>query len=130
MTSTKRPLRRDASYEERAIALATRLGIETPKPPLTSAQWSALWAKIGKALLRIEPPEPLTLQILWADVGMYLAEENEPEFQWGPGRRPGSKSRNPRKLVPTVSDAAKRQRRHRDKKRAADSERDPKLGGN
>jgi hypothetical protein len=122
MSSIKRTLPRDKSYEERAIALASRLGIETPKQPLTGAQWSALWAKIGKGLLRIEPPEPLTLQILWADVGMYLAEK-EPEFQWGPGRRPGSKSRKPRKLAKIVSDDAKRKRRQREK------ERDRKLAG-
>jgi hypothetical protein len=72
-------LPRNSTYEERAIALAKRLGIDIPQQPLTNAQWLTLWIGIGKVLLRIEPPEPRTLQTLWADVGMYLAEMSEPE---------------------------------------------------
>jgi hypothetical protein len=116
---------RSATYEERAIALAQRLGItDTPPLPLTDPQWLTLWVGIGKALLRIEPPEPRTLQTLWADVGMYLAELSEPEFQWGPGRRLGSKSQKPRALMDAVDPATIRQRRSRERKR------DRKLGGN
>ena len=69
MKSPKRTLPRGTGYERRAIALATRLGIDVPPQPLTDAQWTTLWAAIGKILLRIEPPEPLTLKTLWADVG-------------------------------------------------------------
>jgi hypothetical protein len=117
MKSTKRTLPRDAAYEQRAVALAKRLGIEMPPQPLTNAQWLTVWAKIGKALLPIEPPEPRTITELWADIGMYLAELREPEFQWGPGRRLGSKSQKPRILVPNVSKVAIRQRRSRARKR-------------
>jgi hypothetical protein len=56
--------------------------------------------------------------MLWASIGQELAEK-EPEFSWGPGRRPGSKSQKPRLLAQTVSDAAKRKRRERERKRAA-----------
>ena len=111
MTSSKRTLRRGTPYDERAIALARRLGIEFPLNPLM------LWVEIGKALLPTEPPKPATLNQLWADIGMYLAELREPEFQWGPGRKSGSKSSKPRVLVPGVSKAALRQRRSRQRKR-------------
>ena len=101
MKSTKRTLPRGTPYDERAIALAIRLRlIDPPTRPLsdiTEEGWKQLWFAIG----------------------MELAEK-EPEFKFGRGRRPGSKSRKPRVLVSTVSDAAKRQRRHREKKRAAD----------
>jgi hypothetical protein len=117
MKSTKRTLLRGTAYEQRAIALAKRLGIEIPRQPLTNAQWLKVWVEIGKALLPIAPPKPETLNQLWADIGMYLAELREPEFQWGPGRRPGSKSNKPRVLVPGVSKAALRQRRSRERKR-------------
>jgi hypothetical protein len=120
----KRRLPRRATYEDRAFALAKRLGIATPAQHLTNAQWTELWASIGKVLLAIEPPEPITLKTLWADVGMFLAELREPEFQWGSGRRPGSKSRKPRILVPNVSKATIRQRRSRARKR------DRESGGN
>jgi hypothetical protein len=118
MKSSKRTLRRGMPYDERAIALARRLGIEIPLNPLM------LWVEIGKALLPTEPPKPATLNQLWADIGMYLAELREPEFQWGRGRRPGSKSRKPRTLVDAVSQAAIRQRRSRERKR------DRKFSGN
>ena len=111
MKSSKRTLRRGTPYDERAIALAKRLGIEIPLNPLM------LWVEIGKALLPTQSPKPATLNQLWADVGMYLAELHEPEFQWGPGRRPGSKSKKPRILVPGVSKAALRQRLSRERKR-------------
>jgi hypothetical protein len=124
----KRYLPDGADYEERAIALASQLGIEVPEQPLTNLQWVDLWANIGKALFRPEPPEPRTLQTLWADIGMRLAEEYEPEFRSGPGRPLGSKSKEPRALSENVSPEAKRQRRRRAKIRTA--ERDPKLGGN
>jgi len=117
MKSPKRTLPRGTAHERRAISLATRLGINVPPQLLTDAQWTTLWAEIGKILLRTEPPEPLTLKTLWADVGMYLAELREPEFQWGPGRRLGSKSSKPRVLVPGVGKAALRQRRSRERKR-------------
>jgi hypothetical protein len=117
MKSPKRTLPRGTAYEQRAITLAKSLGIEMPPQPLMDAQWLSVWAKIGKALLPIEPPEPRTITELWADIGMYLAELREPEFQWGPGRRPGSKSSKPRVLVPGVSKAALRQRRSRERKR-------------
>jgi len=120
LPSARPRIPRTATYEERAIALAKRLGIDIPREPLTDAQWLTLWVGIGKMLLRIEPPAPRTLQTLWADIGMYLAELSEPEFQWGPGRRPGSKSRKPRTLVHAVSQAAIRQRRSRERKRLAD----------
>jgi hypothetical protein len=117
MKSTKRTLPRGTAYERRAIALAKRLGIELPPQPLTNAQWLKVWVEIGKALLPTEPPKPETLNQLWADIGMYLAELRESEFQWGPGRKPGSKSSKPRALVPGVSKAALRQRRSRERKR-------------
>ena len=112
----KRTLPRGATYEDRALALAKRLNIDTPAQPLTNAQWTELWASIGKVLLTIEPPEPVTLKTLWADVGIFLAELREPEFQWGPGRRPGSKARKRRILVPNVTQEAIRQRRSRARK--------------
>jgi hypothetical protein len=132
MNSKKRTLPRGTAYEKRALALAERLGINVPPQPLTNAQWVIVWAQIGKALLPIEAPEPPTLQALWADVGMYLAEQNEPEFQWGPGRKLGSKSRKPRVLAVYVSGAAIRKRREREKKRVANVslERDGKSGAN
>lgn len=110
LSSAPPPITRNSTYDERAIALARRLGIDIPSPPLTGAQWQALWAGIGKVLLRIEPPEPLTLQALWADVGMHLAERSEPEFQWGAGRRLGSKNKQ---VAPVVTKEAQRKRRQR-----------------
>jgi hypothetical protein len=110
MKSAKRTLPRGIAYEQRATALARRLRIEVPPEPLTNTQWLTVWAEIGKVLLPVEPPEPRTLQTLWADVGMYLAELNEPEFQWGPGRRPGSKTSFQQEVVTA---AAIRQRRSR-----------------
>lgn len=90
MKKRPRTLPRGTSYDERAIALAKRLRIEIPPQPLTGAQWVTLWAEIGKALFPLEPPEPVTLRQLWADIGMHRAEEREPEFQWGRGRQQGS----------------------------------------
>jgi hypothetical protein len=113
----KRTLPRGTAYDEHALALAKRLGIETPPQPLTNSQWVTVWAEIGNALLPFEPPEPATLKQLWAEIGMLLAEEREPEFAWGRGRRPGSKSRKPRMLATTVSDAAIRQRRSRERRK-------------
>jgi hypothetical protein len=106
----KRTLQRGADHSERAIALAKRLGIDIPQQPLTDEQWLSLWVGIGKRLLRIEPPEPRTLQTLWADVGMHLAELSEPEFQWGPGRRPGGKASS---LSPNKDAIRKRRQRER-----------------
>jgi hypothetical protein len=117
MKSTRRTLTRGTVHEQRAIALAKRLGIEMPPQPVTNAQWLKVWVEIGKALLPTEPPKPETLNQLWADIGMYLAELREPEFQWGPGRKPGSKSIKPRLLVAGVSKEALRQRRSRQRKR-------------
>jgi hypothetical protein len=105
---------RDFDHDKRAIALARRLGIDLPEQPLTAKQWVTLWASIGKALLPIE--EPRTLEILWADIGQYLAERDQPEFLWGPGRRPGSRSR---RLSQSVTPAAIRKRRQRAKKIAS-----------
>jgi hypothetical protein len=48
------------TYEDRAFALAKRLGIATPAQHLTNPQWTELWSSIGKVLLAIEPPEPIT----------------------------------------------------------------------
>ena len=103
---------RNLTHEERALALAKRLKIEIPAQPLTSSQWVTLWGSIGKILLPIEPPEPSTLRLLWADIGMYLAERDEPEFQWGPGRRPGSKNKQ---LTPSPTKEAMRKRRQRER---------------
>jgi hypothetical protein len=115
MQSKKRTLPRGTDYNERAIALAQRLGIDIPAQPLTNAQFGLLWLEIGKVLLPFEQPEPATLQQLWAEIGMFLAEEKEPEFAWGRGRRPGSKARKPRELVEIVSADAKRKRRQRER---------------
>jgi hypothetical protein len=82
-----------------------------------------LWASIGKALLPVSPPKPDELAFFWADVGIYLADR-EPEFQPGPGRLPGSKSKKPRLLVDTVSKATIRKRRSRN------NQRDRELAGN
>ena len=105
MKSKKRTLPRDKSYDERAIALAIRLGlIDPPTGPIseiTEPGWKRLWFAIGQELA-----------------------DKEPEFQWGPGRRPGSKSKKPRLLSDNVSPDTIRKRRSRQKKR------DPKLGSN
>src|SRR5262245_60652337 len=93
--NAKRTLPRGTPYDERAMALAKRLGVNIPPLPLTNAQWVTLWAEIGRKLLPFERPEPATLKQLWAEIGMFLAEEKEPEFRWGKGRRPGSKSSVP-----------------------------------
>jgi hypothetical protein len=103
--------RLDAAFQSEA----KRLEIDIPPQPLTNSQFVLLWAKIGKVLLPFEQPEPGTLHQLWAEIGMFLAEEKEPEFQWGPGRRPGSKSSFPQPKV--VTPAAIRQRRSRAKRR-------------
>jgi hypothetical protein len=99
-------LPRGIGYEERALALAKRLGLDVPSEPLTDAQWLALWAAIGKVLLPIKPPEPRTLQTLCADAGMYLAELTEPEF------RPGDKNKQ-LALSPTRDALRKRRQRQR-----------------
>jgi hypothetical protein len=93
MTAKQRTLPRGTPYDERAIALARRLGISIPPLPLNHEQCVTLWVEIGKALLPFEPPEPSTLRQLWAEVGMFLAEAKEPEFAWGRGRRPGCKNK-------------------------------------
>jgi len=102
---------RNVDHDERAIVLARRLGIDIPEQPLTATQWVTLWASIGKVLLPIEVP-PATLEILWADIGMYLAERDQPEFQWGPGRRPGSENKQ---LAAQPNKDAQRKRRQRAK---------------
>jgi hypothetical protein len=117
MTAKQRTLPRGTPYHQRAIALAKRRGIAIPPLPLNDDQWITLWVEIGKALLPFEPPEPASLRQLWAEVGMFLAEQKEPEFVWGKGRRPGSKSRKPRTLVSGVSAAAIRQRRSRERRK-------------
>jgi hypothetical protein len=96
----KHTLPNGTSWEKRAIALAKRLGIDLP--PST-----AMWARIGKTLLPIEPPftaETLTLNQLWAEIGMFLAEGKHPEFQWAPGRPKGSVATYP----PSSKKAAKK----------------------
>ena len=125
MKSSKRTLRRGMPYDERAIALAKaawELKFLGNRSRMRNGYRCG--SEIGKALLPTEPPKPATLNQLWADIGMYLAELREPEFQWGPGRRPGSKSRKRRTLVDAVSPAAIRQRRSRERKR------DRKFTGN
>jgi hypothetical protein len=109
---TRSRVPRNSTYNERAIALAKRLRIDVPPQPLTEAQEFSLWVKIGKRLLPIEAPEPPTLRALWADIGMHVAERDEPEFQWGPGRRPGSKNKQ---LAPAMTKDAQRKRRQRQK---------------
>ena len=79
---------RSATYNDRAIALAKRLGFTIPPQPLSATHWIRLWA----------------------DIGMELAEK-EPEFGPGRGRRRGSKSRN---LSSLVTPAAIRKRRQRE----------------
>jgi hypothetical protein len=56
MNSTKRTFARDTPYDERAIALATRLGIisSPPTQPLSGTQWIRLWAMIGMELAKKE----------------------------------------------------------------------------
>jgi hypothetical protein len=105
---TKRTLPLGKTYNERAIALAEHLGIDVPPRPLTGAQFVTLWAEIGKQLLPFEQPEPLTLKQLWAEIGMFLAEQKAPEFQWPPGR--------PKGTFRSDSKDAKRQRKRRTKK--------------
>jgi hypothetical protein len=84
-------LPKSATYEERLIALAKRLGYKVPAQPLTDTHWITLWAWIGTELA-----------------------QKEPEFSWGRGRRLGSKSRA---LSPSVTPAAIRKRRQRAKRR-------------
>ena len=114
MKSIKRTLSRGTKYDERAIALAIRLGVISNQPTqsFSGSQWVTLWGNIGKALMRIEPPEPSTLRQLWADVGMYLAEMREPEFQPGRGRYAGHNKKQASQLSP----AARRQLRYRQRK--------------
>jgi hypothetical protein len=90
MKPIRQTLPRGAPYDERALALAKRLIPDLPpwlNPPASEKRW----------------------MILWAAIGMELAEK-EPEFGWGPGRRPGSKSAFQQKIV---TPAAVRQRRSR-----------------
>jgi hypothetical protein len=54
---------------------------------------------------------------------MFLAEEKEPEFAWGHGRRKGSKNKQ---LAPANSNEVVRQRRHREQK-ARDPIPDPDI---
>jgi hypothetical protein len=81
---------RSAGYHKRAIALAERLEIRIPPEPLSATNWIRLWAEIGRELAL-----------------------KEPEFGPGRGRQPGSKSRI---LSPTVTKAAFRKRRERQRK--------------
>jgi len=70
MKAKKCALPRGTLYDDRALALTQRLIQDLPhwlNPPASEKQW----------------------MILWAAIGMELAEK-EPEFGWGPGRRPGS----------------------------------------
>jgi hypothetical protein len=64
MRKKQSTLPRGVSWDERALALGRRLGFP---PPTSPTEWIRLWALIG----------------------MELAEE-QPEFAWGRGRRPGS----------------------------------------
>ena len=106
-------MKRGVGYDERAIALAIRLGVisEPPAQAFSSSEMMALWVAIGKVLMPVEPPKPRTLRQLWADVGMYLAEMRELEFQPGRGRYPGSN----KEKAKTQSPAARRQLRYRQK---------------
>jgi len=85
---TKRTLPRSADYDSRAIALARRLGFNPPPQPLSDDQWEGLFAYIGVALA-----------------------EKEPEFQWGQGRRPGSKNKQQNPVAMVTKQALKRRRR-------------------
>lgn len=88
MKSTKRTFARGTPYEERAIALAIRLGlIDPPTRPLSEISEEG-WKK------------------LWFAIGQELAEE-QPEFGWGPGRRPGSSNKQ---LKPASKDALRKRR--------------------
>jgi hypothetical protein len=89
--STKHTLPRGTPYDERAVILARRLIADLPSslnPPTSEKQWMILWASIGQELA-----------------------EKEPEFLWGPGRRPSNRSYS---LSPNKD--AIRQRRHREGK--------------
>jgi hypothetical protein len=99
-------------YRKREVALAKRLGIDLP--PST-----AMWARIGKTLLPIEPPftaETLTLNMLWAEIGMFLAEREEPEF-YGAGGRPKRFAT----YAPNSKKAAKK-RKQRERRRQRESQ--------
>jgi hypothetical protein len=102
-------------WAERAVALAKRLGIDL-------APSTAMWAKIGKTLLPIEPPftaETLTHNMLWAEIGVLLAEGKEPEYQGAPGRPKGSFATYP----PNSKKAAKkRMQRARRRQRECQAE--------
>jgi hypothetical protein len=89
--STKRTLKRGTAYDVRVIALAKHLGLDPPEQ-LSATQWIRLWALIG----------------------MELAEKYEPEFGWGPGRRPGSPNKQ---LAHTSSKDVLRKREQRLRKR-------------
>ena len=66
---------RSASYDERMLALAKRLGYKVPAPPLSATQWIRLWAYVGTELA-----------------------DKEPEFGPGPGRPLAA---NPVKSLPS-----------------------------
>jgi hypothetical protein len=94
MKTAKHALPRGTPYDERTLALARRLVPELP-----------LW---------LNPPRSEKHRMmLWAVIGMELAEK-EPEFGWGPGRRPGSSNKE---LAPTSSKDVLRKRRQRLAKR-------------
>jgi hypothetical protein len=80
------------SWDERTLALARRLIPDLPPwldPPKSDKHWMMLWASIGQELA-----------------------EKEPEFAWGKGRRPGSKSS---RLATNITPAGIRKRRSRAK---------------
>jgi hypothetical protein len=112
---------RGVPYDTRTKALIERLGINVPLGALLTGEgWAyheKLWAQIGKALLSVDPfePEKLTLELLWAEIGMHMAEEHEPEFAGAPGRPRGTKGIS-KQLKPFPSKDAARQRRSRARK--------------
>jgi hypothetical protein len=57
-------------------------------------------------------PEPTTLRQVWAVVGMFIAETQEPEFGWGPGRHEGSVNK---KLAETKDPQVRYKRQYRPK---------------
>jgi hypothetical protein len=93
MTAKQRTLPRGTPWDDRALVLAKRLIPDLPPwldPPTSQHSWMTLWAAIGQELA-----------------------EKEPEFAWGRGRRPGSKSKAQQKVV---TSGAIRVRRHRARK--------------
>jgi hypothetical protein len=69
----QRTLPRGTSWDDRALVLAKRLIPDLPA-----------W---------LDPPKSdKHRMMLWAVIGQELAEK-EPEFAWGPGRRPGSRNK-------------------------------------